>query len=623
MKRAFLHIGLEKTGTTSLQAFLKANESLLNENGFSYLCDDSKPYVEGDGHFPIAACFLPQCPDFVSPAKYRPASEVLHSLKSDVELSPYDVILSCEHFSSRLRDASALISLRESLSSRKVTVMVYLRRQDDMALATYSTAVISGRREPFSVEAVARPTNRRYNYLKVSKLWASVFGWDHLVLLPYDRARLQGGDVRSDFLGRLGIPKDRFRFGENANVSLQSSQIELLREVNQHLDAFGAGDRRSYDVSQHARRIVLEHLPSSEQPGSVLTTADRQRILEAFSQSNAALADKANDAQFLSEWASPSSVQLDHEPGFVSASAESLAELVARLAKAIADALVQRETLVGEMQSNALRRDDRIRVLEQVLAQRETLVGEMQSNALRRDNRIREVETVLAQREAQAGELARALAQRDDRLRDLELEHAKSIRRIAELEQTAAELRSVLAVERNLSRDASALKDQLLYRLNDRQTSAAGQLARPLYAAGRRLPRLVQGVAAVPKFAWSGLTLRLPERLRLRRLAAALLASGQFDLDWYLRQNPDVVLGGQNPVMHWLAVGWREGRAPNRHFDMRAFVETLADVDAKGLEALVERLQREAANDNARPPRINSITDSTVEQDCLRPQGPQ
>jgi len=570
MKRAFLHIGLEKTGTTSLQAFLKANESLLNEHGFSYLCDDSKPYVEGDGHFPIAACFLPQCPDFVSPAKYRPASEVLHSLKSDVELSPYDVILSCEHFSSRLRDASALISLRESLSSRKVTVMVYLRRQDDMALATYSTAVISGRREPFSVEAVARPTNRRYNYLKVSKLWASVFGWDHLVLLPYDRARLQGGDVRSDFLGRLGIPKDRFRFGENANVSLQSSQIELLREVNQHLDAFGAGDRQSYDVSQHARRIVLEHLPSSEQPGSVLTTADRQRILEAFSQSNAALADKANDAQFLSEWASPSSVQLDHEPGFVSASAESLAELVARLAKAIADALVQRETLVGEMQSNALRRD----------------------------NRIREVETVLAQREAQAGELARALAQRDDRLRDLELEHAKSIRRIAELEQTAAELRSVLAVERNLSRDASALKDQLLYRLNDRQTSAAGQLARPLYAAGRRLPRLVQGVAAVPKFAWSGLTLRLPERLRLRRLAAALLASGQFDLDWYLRQNPDVVLGGQNPVMHWLAVGWREGRAPNRHVDMRAFVETLADVDAKGLEALVERLQREAANDH-------------------------
>jgi hypothetical protein len=367
----------------------------------------------------------------------------------------------------------------------------------------------------------------------------------------------------------------------------------------------------------------LEHLPSSEQPGSVLTTAGRQRILEAFSQSNSALADKANNAQFLYEWASPSNGQLNHEPGFVSASAESLAELVARLATAMVDTLAQRETLVGEMQSNALRRENRIRELEQVLAQRETLVGEMQSNALRREDRIREVERVLAQREVQAGELARALAQRDDRLRDLDLEHAKSIRRIAELEQTAAELQSVLAVERNLSRDTSALKDQLLYRLNDRQTSAAGQLARPLYAAGRRLPRLVQGVAAVPKFAWSGLTLRLPERLRVRRLAAALLESGQFDLDWYLRQNPDVVLGGQNPVMHWLAVGWKEGRSPNRQFDMRAFLETRSQFDGTGLEALLERLQREAAKDDARPSRIKSRSDGTVEQDCLRPQGPQ
>jgi hypothetical protein len=267
-------------------------------------------------------------------------------------------------------------------------------------------------------------------------------------------------------------------------------------------------------------------------------------------------------------------------------------------------AQVRGEALIAEMQDNALRREDRIRDLERARAHGEAQVAEMQDNALRREDRIRELEQARARTEALVAEMHDNALRREQRIEDLEGALAQAGTQVGELEQTAAErqavirdLRSVLAVERNLSRDASALKDQLLYRLNDRQTSAAGQLARPLYAAGRRLPRLVQGVAAVPKFAWWTLTLRLPERLRLRRLAAALLASGQFDLDWYLRQNPDVVLGGQNPVMHWLAQGWREGRAPNRHFDVRSFRETPSNFDATGLESLIERLQREAGQE--------------------------
>jgi len=252
--------------------------------------------------------------------------------------------------------------------------------------------------------------------------------------------------------------------------------------------------------------------------------------------------------------------------------------------------LARREALVGEMQDNALRRDDRIRQLEQAHARGEALIAEMQDHAGHRDRRIKDLEGALAQAGARVGELEVSLAQAGTRVGELE-------QTAAERQALVRELRAALAVEQNRARDAASWKDQLLFRLNDRQTSAAGQLARPLYAAGVRLPRLVQGVVAVPKLAWWALTLRLPQRLRLRRLAAALLASGQFDLGWYLRQNPDVVLGGQNPVLHWLAVGWREGRAPNRHFDMRTFRETPSNVEATGLESLIERLQREAGQE--------------------------
>ena len=76
-KKVFLHIGTEKTGSTSLQFFLLNNERLLNTLGFSYYCNDEKPYFESHGHFPLAACFSPDTTDYCSEEKHRQRGEVL------------------------------------------------------------------------------------------------------------------------------------------------------------------------------------------------------------------------------------------------------------------------------------------------------------------------------------------------------------------------------------------------------------------------------------------------------------------------------------------------------------------------------------------------------------------
>lgn len=69
-----------------------------------------------------------------------------------------------------------------------------------------------------------------------------------------------------------------------------------------------------------------------------------------------------------------------------------------------------------------------------------------------------------------------------------------------------------------------------------------------------------------PQADWWSLRRRLGERLRIRRLANELLATGLFDLPWYLRHNPDLVLTVIDPVAHWLAAGSKEGRDPNPMF---------------------------------------------------------
>jgi hypothetical protein len=40
----------------------------------------------------------------------------------------------------------------------------------------------------------------------------------------------------------------------------------------------------------------------------------------------------------------------------------------------------------------------------------------------------------------------------------------------------------------------------------------------------------------------------------------------RFDAAFYLRHNPDVARSGVDPLAHFLAIGWREGRDPSAAF---------------------------------------------------------
>ena len=42
-----------------------------------------------------------------------------------------------------------------------------------------------------------------------------------------------------------------------------------------------------------------------------------------------------------------------------------------------------------------------------------------------------------------------------------------------------------------------------------------------------------------------------------------LIKFGYFDHDFYVSTNPDIALSGVNPLMHYLQLGWREGRQPS------------------------------------------------------------
>jgi hypothetical protein len=62
---------------------------------------------------------------------------------------------------------------------------------------------------------------------------------------------------------------------------------------------------------------------------------------------------------------------------------------------------------------------------------------------------------------------------------------------------------------------------------------------------------------------------------------------GGFDVEWYKYVNVDVAESGQDPLEHYLTIGWLEGRNPNPYFSTRGYLEANPDVAAAGCNPLV------------------------------------
>ncbi len=81
------------------------------------------------------------------------------------------------------------------------------------------------------------------------------------------------------------------------------------------------------------------------------------------------------------------------------------------------------------------------------------------------------------------------------------------------------------------------------------------------------------------------------------------LAASAFDKRYYLAANPDVAAAGVDPLDHFLASGWREGRNPTLWFSVTHYLEYYPDVAAAGINPFLHYLM--AGKSEGRLPRHN------------------
>jgi glycosyltransferase involved in cell wall biosynthesis len=237
-------------------------------------------------------------------------------------------------------------------------------------------------------------------------------------------------------------------------------------------------------------------------------------------------------------------------------------------------AIAARDQRLAELGGLVEEQKGRLTAIEQEVIQREALIASMEGQAREQERRAAELVQKDAEREAEVHSLVRMLAQRDQQVERLtgdvdalqcDLNHMHAA--VNERDQRAARLAAEFA-----ARDARALQlVQAQEQLDRRIAQLAKQVGHAEGTWGARVSRALAGAA----------------RLNARRWRRELADCPLMDAAWYLANYPDVAKTRLDPVLHYLAFGWKEGREPGPDFDGAFYLSRYPDVGAGGVPPLL------------------------------------
>lgn len=269
-----IHIGRNKTGTSSIQATLAAGRKALEERGFLF------PRPGHNQHF---------LADHLSRRKRRQfeteqlttADAKAAALRQTIDETDGTVLLSSEalmHVHPRL--------LAEWLGpDAKVTIVAYIREQLDWLSSFYQQAV-KARTTTAPIDAFAENYDPNYRW-ELQRL-AKNFGQENLVVRIYDRERLVGGDVVLDFLSILGVdPAAVPPVSDDANPSIGGALLEAKRRINEL--GFAEAELRAATYVP-LRELVTAHAEYRGKP--VVPPAFAEAFRARYRESNAAVAER-------------------------------------------------------------------------------------------------------------------------------------------------------------------------------------------------------------------------------------------------------------------------------------------------------------------------------------------
>jgi len=274
MAGMYIHIGTHKTGTTTIQHALRDASAIAGvQEGWEYLTTPraakslmhAKTYDED-----IVKKFSKELDNKVSRT-----GKSLRVIMSNEGLSgmPTDGYLNSSVIAAMLRDITKDFDAK---------IIIYLRRQDDMAESMYIQKIHEGGTFSFDEFISQLKPGLSYNYSRILKDWASCFGKENLIVRSYHSACQRGLlDDFGEVIGSAGIIHAK---SDRKNPSYSNNAIQIARIANSILN----------ESSRRRLRWSLQKTMAKQKSEShSLFSADiRNKFMDVYKESNQDVANQ-------------------------------------------------------------------------------------------------------------------------------------------------------------------------------------------------------------------------------------------------------------------------------------------------------------------------------------------
>lgn len=241
----YIHIGLHKTGSTSIQNFLQLNRDILFNQGISmpnFDCQNHSAPIFSmytkKPHLYMQNVIQNRC-NIDSIRQYNNNNKnILHT---SITKNPGHIFIISGEGISRL-DSEELLFFKNDLKKyfQHIFILSYIREP-----FSYATSLINQLHKLYGglmrnyVKKIKNDACFFINYESILKKFISIFGENNVICVNYNRESFRNKNVIFDFIDRLKIEnKKNYTYPDKKNISLKKEASILFDVINEELPLF-------------------------------------------------------------------------------------------------------------------------------------------------------------------------------------------------------------------------------------------------------------------------------------------------------------------------------------------------------------------------------------------------
>lgn len=270
-KNLFIHIGMPKTGSSAIQAFLAMNTDYLTNNDYAF------PWHPGFGQaYQTSAGNAPQLHSWIINGEKNVFEEKLNTVNSN------NIILSSEVLFHTVRlEPEKFVNF---FSNYNIIVICYIRKIDNLFESCINQLVKNHELIDYDVDQIITDHDYASTLINLEKFIEK----EKIVIRRYDKEVFVGGDIYSDFFDilKLKIDKNLIIYPDkNVNPSLNRDAYEFRILLNQ-IKFNNNDDIKKFKVNGLLAKYSVEN---KDKVKSIIDSDLKKNILKKYNEREALL----------------------------------------------------------------------------------------------------------------------------------------------------------------------------------------------------------------------------------------------------------------------------------------------------------------------------------------------